>query len=595
MTKKNSEIILIFKIVLPFWIDIPNNSIFKKQYNERSYKIEIKQDFWQINFRSNFRSLNFLAQEDGVISRGFMKPRIRFDDINPFDLSQERQFEEEWHYTSIKVKTILILTLNIPFMENSDEIINYIKSENIWGDVKDLINHFLSIYTFIRINSNIKECPIIPLSNDYYTNENTIITHKNGFESPEIYLDKINLYIKIPFFHNYHTSICNEQTLEFFKERFSRRKDLKLKLSERIKISIEFARRLRDINSVIINTCIYLERISIEYLSFKKNLDKSELDILYREKGLTHFVEYQLPHFFENEVEPQIIKDSIEIVRLRNKIMHYGSNFSFSKDLEAKCDNTLKLIKFLENNIKPDKKELEFKFNGKLIGRVLEIGPENQIKLLQFESELEANYNKRNEFMLSKTPEELLRKFLKISEDFQIFQLPDDFIAFCRIFFKKNNYLMIFALDPTQNYLNFELLEKVLLYIKENLELKVLTIFFITQHIPTGTLNLFKKVAESRLQKFKIELDLNLEFDYFSFIKYKDPKQQDLFAKISKLFNSKEDMTINEEEIYDNFDKEEIDDLFDYYPDFFQKKIIDEKIFWLMHGKIKNIESIKLE
>ena len=478
MTEENSEIILIFKIILPFWIDIPNNSILKKQYNVRSYKIEIKQDFWQINFRSNFQAVNFLAQEEGVISRGFLKPRIRFDNINPFDLSLERHFEEEWHYTSNKVKTILILNLNVPFMENSEKIINYIRNENIWGEVKELINHFLSIYTFIRINSNNKEYPIFPLSNDYYTNDNTMITYKNGSESPEIYLEKINFYLKIPFFHNYHTLISDKQTLEFFKERFSRRKDLKLKLNERMNISIEFARRMRDINSIIINTCIYLERISIEYLSFKKNLDKSELDILYKEKGLTHYVECQLPHFLENEVESQIIKDSIEIVRLRNEIMHYGSNFSFSKDLEAKCDNTLKLIKYLENNIKPDKKKLDLKFNGKLIGRVLEIGPENQIKLLQFESELEANYNKRNEILLNKMPEELLRKFLKIPEYFQIFQLPDDFIAFCRIFFSENNYLMIFALNPTQNYLNFEFLEKTLLYIKENLKLKILKIFF---------------------------------------------------------------------------------------------------------------------
>ena len=117
-------------------------------------------------------------------------------------------------------------------------------------------------------------------------------------------------------------------------------------------------------------------------------------------------------------------------------------------------------------------------------------------------------------------------------------------------------------------------------------------IFFITQHIPTGTLNLFKKVAEYRLQDFKEELDLNLEFNYNSLIKFKDPKQKDLFAKISKLFNSKEDMTISEKEIYNNFDKKEVDNLFDYYPDFFQKKIIDEKIFWIMHGKIKEIKNI---
>jgi len=593
MTEETQDIILTFKIVLPYWIDIPNNSIFNKHYNDRCYKIEIKQDFWQINFQSNFQIFRFLAPEDSVIGRKFMKPRIRFDDINPLDLSQERQFEEEWHYSSKKVKTIIILNLTIPFMETSEDIINYIIKNNIWGDIKDLINHFLSIYTFIRINSNFKECPIIPLSNDFYTNENTIITYKNGFESAELYLDKINLYLKIPFFNNYHTLISDEQTLEFFKERLSRRRDLKLKLNERMKISIEFARRLRDINSIIINICIYLERVSIEFLSLKKDLDKSEMDILYKEKGLTHYVECQLPHFLENEVETQFIKDSIEIVRLRNEIIHFGSNFSFTKDLEAKCDNVLKLIEFLESKIRPDKKELDFIFKGKLVGRVLEIGPENLIKLLQFESELEANYSKRNEILLNKIPEDLMRKFLGISEDYQIFKLPDDFIAFCRIFFRENKYIMVFALDPTQNYLNLDFLHKTHLYIKEHLKMEDLKINFITQHIPPGTLNLFKKVAESKLKEIKEELNINMEYNYYSFIQFIDPKQQEIFAEISTLFNSKKNMMISEEEIYNIFDKNEIDNLFDYYPDFFQKKVINEQGFWIMYGKVMDVKSIR--
>lgn len=592
MTNEKSEITLILKIVLPFWIDISNNTIFKKEYNRIKYKIEILQNLWQVNYLSNFQRASFLIQEEGVISRGFLKPRIKFDDINPLDLSIEKEFEEDWYYTSKKVKTILIFNLNIPYMENGDEILKYIKEENIWGEVKDLINFFLSIYTFIRINSNFKECPIFPLGNDYYTHENTVMTYKTGSDSPEFYLDKMNIYLQIPIHYNYHTLISGEKTLDFFKERFSRRRDLKLKLDERMEILIEFAKRMRDINSIIINTCIYLERISIEYLSFKKELDKSELDILYKEKGLTHFVESQLPHFLENEVDSQIIKDSIELVRLRNEIMHYGSDFSFREDLELKCDNTLKLIKCLEDLIRFDKEKLEFNFKGKPVGRVLEIGPENLIKLLQFESELEANYNSRNEIILNKIPEKFLRKFLKISDEFQIFQLPDEFSAYCRIFFKDKNHLMVFALNPTQNHLNFDLLEKTLLYLKDNIDLKELTLSFITQHIPTGTLNLFKKVAEKKIGDFKQELNINLEFNYYSFIQFKDSIQQELFAKVLKLFNVKEDSIISEEEILKSFDKKEIEDLFSYYPDFFQKKIIEEKIFWIIHGKLKDMESL---
>ena len=54
-------------------------------------------------------------------------------------------------------------------------------------------------------------------------------------------------------------------------------------------------------------------------------------------------------------------------MRLRNEIIHIGSDFSFREDLELKCDNTLKLINYL---LKPDKVKLEYKFKGKIVGRV---------------------------------------------------------------------------------------------------------------------------------------------------------------------------------------------------------------------------------
>lgn len=592
MNSEKKEINLIFKIVLPFWIDIPNRSLFEKEYNGRKYSIEIIQNLWQVNFRSNFQKASFLIQEEHVLNRSFLKPRINLDDLNPLDLSREKDYGEDWHYTSSKVKTILLINLYLPYMDDGDEILKYVKEKKIWGEVKDLINFFISLYTYIRINSNHKECPIFPLGSDYYTSENTVITYKFEPDSSEVFVGKMNLFLKIPIHYNFNTLIAGEDTLEFFKERFSKRKDFKFKLDERMEISIEFARRLRDSNLMIINTCIYLERISIEYLSYKKDLDKSELSILYKEKGLTYYVECQLPLFLKDEIESQIIEDSIEIVRLRNQIIHYGANFPFREELVSKCDNVLKLIKTLESFIKPERKKIDFKFKGKIVGRVIEIRPENLLMLSQFESELEANYNLRNELLLTKIPEKMLRNFMKISEDFQLFELPNEFKAYCCIFFQEKKFLSIFALNPTQNILNFDFLDKILLFLENNVDLEKLSISFITQHIPTGILNLFKKVAERKLEDFKEKLCINLEFGYYSFIQFIDSKKQELFAKVSEIFNAKEDSTIDEEEILKNFEKEEIEDLFNYYPDFFQKKIIGERIFWIMHGKLKDVEPI---
>jgi len=590
--KGKKELILIFKIALPFWIDMPDKFLLEKKLKRRKYSIEIRQDLWQVNFSSEFQKVSFLIQEDAVLNRSFLQPRRKFDDLNLVDLTQEKEYEEDWQYISNKVKTMLFIEVLLPFMDSNDKIMKYVKEKNIWGEVKDLINYFISLYTYIRINSNHKYCPIYPLGNDYYNSENTIISYKLKPDSSEIHIEKTNLFLKIPYHYNYHTLFAEEGTLDFFKERFSRNRDFKFKLDERMEISIEFARRLRDSNLMIINTCIYLERISIEYLSHKKEIDKSELSILYKEKGLTYYVECQLPLFLKDDIDPELINDAIEIVRLRNQIIHYGANFPFHNDYVSKCDNGLKLIKILETFIKPEREKIEFKFKGKIVGRVVEIGPENLLLLSQFESELEANYNLRNEILLSKISEKIVRDFAKISEDFKLFQLPGEFKAYCMIFFQDEHYITIFALNPTQNNMNFKFLDTILIYIQNNINLEKLSIYFITQHIPTGKLNLFKKVTEKKLENFKEELKINLEFGYYSFIIFSDSKKQELFMKISEIFNTKEDSMIDEEEILKYFEKEEIEDLFRYYPDFFQKKQIGEKISWVMHGKLKDIKSI---
>ena len=132
MKEEKSEITINFKITLPFWVEFENNSIFEKEYNERKYVIELKQDFWQVNFRSNFKSASFLMAEEGVIDRNFMRPKINFDDMKIVDLTQEKEFDEKWYYTSTKVKTILILNTEIPYIDNNDDILKYIdKYRNI--------------------------------------------------------------------------------------------------------------------------------------------------------------------------------------------------------------------------------------------------------------------------------------------------------------------------------------------------------------------------------------------------------------------------------------------------------------------------------
>lgn len=588
MEENKSTITLIFRIILPFWIHFPDKAVFEKEYGGINYKIRTLQNIWQVNFRSRFKVAGFLIPEKQVIDRNFYKPKINFNDINPLDLSMEEKYEEEWDYSSKKAKTILEIRFALPFMKINDDLLKFIEEECIWEDIQDLIDFFLSLYFFIKVNSNIKESQVYPLGDKYFTRENTLIYYKFGKKSEERYFEKIYLYLNIPFYSNYNTSISKKETLEYFKERFSRRNDLKMKLDERMTISIEFARKLRDMNSMIINLCIYLERISIEYLSYKKDLDNSELDILYKNKGLTHYVECQLPHFLENKVDPQIINDAIELVRNRNEIMHIGANFSFTEELESKCENTLKLIKYLKEEMESNNNKIWFEFKPELVGKTLDIGPKNQVKIIQFESKLEKDYNMRNSIDLRKIDNDLLMDRLSISNDVDSLKIPEEDKAYCKIFYKDKIIMVVFALDPTQNKLNNNLLEALLGYL-DNLEIKFnnLYFYFINKHIPKGILDLFKKLAVPKLEKFCSDLQINLEYAFHSLISFSNNEDKDTFTKLSQLFNSTEKNILSKKKLLQHFDEEKIQKMFTNFPDFFERSIIDGKTYWIMHGNVE--------
>lgn len=582
MENDTSEITVIFRIILPFWIDFPNESVFEKQYNGRSYTIKILQNLWQIQFRSPFQTANFLVIEEVIIDREFFKPRINFDYLNLLDLTMEKEFNVKLDYSSRKVRTVLEISLNISYIDNEDEILKFINEENIWEDTKELINFFLSLYTYIRINSNFKDTPIFPLSNDYYTMDNTRITYRIAPNSQEILLEKSGIYLQIPIHFNYNKLISEQNTLNYFSERFSRRDDLKMKLEERMNISIEFARKLRDIDSMIVNICIYLERISIDYLFFKRDLDKPELDILYKENGLKYYVEAQLPHFLENSADPQIIKDAIELVRKRNEIVHLGANHSFDRELLLKCENTLKLIRILKEEMEPNREGSDFEFRPKPIGKAIEVGIKNQIRTLMFESELESDYNLRNSIDLSKISDKSLKREINIEVGFQNFELPEEFSRFLKLFSSKKEFILIFALDPTQIYLNLKMLDKILIYLKNNIELEKIIFYFITKHIPTGTLKLLKEVVEKKLNKYSRKLKIIFDIHYYPLFLFKDNKEKELFMALVQLFESTDNNTLSEEIIFQEFNRDQIQDLFARYPDFFRKIIIDGKYYWTM-------------
>jgi len=57
---------IIFKIILPFWIDLPHQTRLQKKFNKKSYEIQIFHDLWKIHWRTRIGSSFFIIKEENV-------------------------------------------------------------------------------------------------------------------------------------------------------------------------------------------------------------------------------------------------------------------------------------------------------------------------------------------------------------------------------------------------------------------------------------------------------------------------------------------------------------------------------------------------
>lgn len=567
------EYSIIFKIILPFWIDLPHKTKLQKKFNKNSYEIQIFQDLWKIHWRTWIRSSFFIITEEDAIDINYLKPKLNFDHLNPF-LDSDIYSELEQVYYPEKLKTLLQVSIELKNINSRKELINFLKDQDNWQDIKNIINYFLSIYTYIRINSNFTDHRILPIGDNYYTNENVLVSFKKSPNNIEEYIIEASSYLNLPA-ETYHPMYkCNDSTLGYFKEKYEKGEKLKLRLHERLRILIDNAKKSRDINSLIIYNTIYLERVSIQYLLKKREIDVPELEILYKAKGLSHFVEDQLPHFLENQVEPEIIKDAIELVRKRNEIIHLGVVFVYSNELELKCYNVLKLISYLESVI-ISKDSPDFIFEPYITGVIREIHENNIAKIELFHSLKESEYHKEFNIRLDKIPEETLRSINQISKDFKNFELPKLFPGVFKVFYKANDYIINFSLNPTQLEQNIEFFQKLIEYLKDKITPSELKIFILFNNIPPGNLDLSFKLLKDRINQMKQKYGLE-EIKVITFQFIVNQEEAEIFQNIINCFKNKNVELLSKKELLSQpIKKEKIEDVIRKYPIVFVSQITD--------------------
>lgn len=491
-----------FLISLPYWIEISNNSKYYKKYNNFDFEITIEQNKWLIHYRSIIDSAWFIADEEQVIDPKFLKPKLDFDDLIPL-LPREKELGIRRHYYPEKLKSMLSIRILNKEFSNYLDILQFLrkKENNIWEIIKNLIRFFISNYTYIKINSNSVFHRIRPLSDKYFTPKNTFIYYVSKKDNFEHFLDIGSAILGITQEFNFPNFICNPKTKRVLKKKIFCSKEFKIKLSERLRILIDFAKMQRDMNSLIINISIYLEKVSIEFLKEKRKMKSWELDILFEKKGLRHFVNSQLPCFIKEEEYSKLILDAIEIVDKRNEIIHLGVVYAYELEIQEKCEKVLRLIKYLEQSVKPDKyKNENFIFDLNLTGMVVDTVSSDTGLIFIPESKAEHIFVLKNFTKFDKST-----RFLVDSD--KTYGLPEKLNSFLKIFVKDDNtYIIFVALHPTRFSINLTNLNLLFSELKEKIEPNLIIINFCYIDIPKGTLEIYKKLFNSELQIYISEL-----------------------------------------------------------------------------------------
>ncbi len=504
-----------FLIALPFWLEFPNGEKFFKKYQQKHFTIEIIQNLWKIQFSSKINNGFFLLEESEVIDPKYMRPKLDYSDYYPLSWYEE-ELKIQRQYYSKKLQTVLSFSLNQIKFNNQVEVLNYLQNQNnkIWEVVKNLIRFFLSNYIYFKTQSNYKFHRVRTLSENYYSRDNTNIylISSNNKRKTSFEIGKLQLNFREEF--NLPNFLAGEEMIKSFRRKIFCTSDIKQNLRERLRVLINFAKIHRDMNSLIINTSIYLEQISIKFLSFKKEMKTWELDILFKEKGLTHYVESQLAYLIDDKSYVENVKDAIQIVADRNQIIHIGRVIPYNKELENKCDKVIELIYYIEKLMNPTKfEDGEYILNNNLIG---------------IASHFDSDYNIGNIILpISKSEQIFINKnFIKFAKgekliDFKEVDIGESYSTFLKAYNHDNILDIFMCLHPTRfssNLINLQHLIQQLDSVMKNSWKKIL-FKFLYLNIPDGFLEILERLINIRIK----ELDLKNYRIEFKKIESDDP------------------------------------------------------------------------
>jgi hypothetical protein len=515
---------IIFQILLPFWLDLPNSYQLQFEYDSKSFTILIIQDYWRIWGRNDEGdSISIFIKECDIIDKETMRIKKEFPKLRDYGFSEAGLN----HFIPKKMETCLEISAEFVNLPVDSDL------EKLWDQIQTEINRLLSIHSYMKLQSTFPPSHNLFLHSKYYNQDNTRIFIKKEDENLSQYTP--DFFLTLPRKSYLTETIFTQESQKFLELRFSQGRR-RLRTREHIISRIKLAKLERDANGLIFYTTLLLELVMKKVLSEFHKLNPNLLDVLFKEQGLQYFVKTQLPSFVPQYND--LITQAIKIVEKRNHMAHRGSVFDWKEEIKNSCDKTIKLT----TKIEKEKKVQEFKHDTKIMGFIEKVDEKNPKKVFVrvMESWFQSEFESRHFFPLNAKRLDIIKNSFPI-QDYNEIPTPPIIPKETTRWYKKDNQIfIIFSPHLTFSEFNNDTISKIFNYIEKNLiEIQKVIINVVYLAIPNKIHELLMKKLED--QKNLLDIPIEIE-DLQYFAVGHDP----IVLEMLEIFKSKENSMLGQ-------------------------------------------------
>ena len=341
---------IILSLILPYWLNLPENEYKIKFYNKRtnnkeSYRISLKNNVWHVNSMNQHGELlrDLFLSERYVIDDSTLKLKVNYDEL--FNQIYQRNYTDDDVYFPTKLKTYLVIKhfyIESDFPNNETEQKSYLK-DTIKLELLPIINKFLDSYRFHIGADDFSK--LTPFKNSYRTSNIHKISFYDLNHSNVRILVKKDKNEKIDFTYKLFTKIFESEVPSFSSSSLAIRnfkdnlKSTKISIINELWCDLKHFYLKNNWRMAFITADIIIETVKSELnrktikrysnsLNEFNNEEKIFLELVKknlvekREHGVGYFLSKQIPLFYKDIITSTELKLLNRIHHIRNNIIH---------------------------------------------------------------------------------------------------------------------------------------------------------------------------------------------------------------------------------------------------------------------------------